>query len=106
MKELPLKYKERMKALLGKEFEDYELIVLSLQEKSFDAWKIDDDYSVIRVMNSDGEIALYQYDSVDGTLQRYAGLVAKETVEEVEDTEMSFMALLQKYYLLVWQLFR
>lgn len=81
-----------------KEFEDYELIVLSLQEKSFDAWKIDDDYSVIRVMNSDGEIALYQYDSVDGTLQRYAGLVAKETVEEVEDTEMSFMALLQKYY--------
>ena len=69
-----------------------------MQDKQFDAWKIDDDYSVIRVMNSDGEIALYQYDSVDGTLQRYAGLVAKETVEEVEDTEMSFMALLQKYY--------
>lgn len=82
----------------NEEFADYETIIVTLQDKQFDAWKIDDDYSVIRVMNSDGEIALYQYDSVDGTLQRYAGLVAKETVEEVEDTEMSFMALLQKYY--------
>lgn len=83
------------------EFADYETTIITLQDKQFDAWKIDDEYSVIRALNSDGEIVLYQYDSVDGTLQRYAGMVAKETVEEVEDTEMSFMALLQEYYLYI-----
>lgn len=83
-----------------KEFKNNKLTVLTLQEKTFDAWMIDDEYSVLLMMNADGEEVIYQYDSVDGTLQRYAGAVAKETVEE-EETEETFFSLLEKYHLYV-----
>ena len=83
------------------EFTDYETTTITLQDKSFDAWKVDEDYSVIRVMNHEGEIVLYQYDSLDGTLQRYAGAVAKEIVEEPQETEMTFFSFLEKYYLYI-----
>ena len=67
------------------EFADYELVVLTLQDKPFDAWKIDDEYSLLPFLNADGEEIIYQYDSVDGTLQRYAGPVSEvELTEPVE----------------------
>lgn len=84
----------------SKEFADYETTVITLQDKPFDAWKVDEEYSIIRAMNSDGEIVLYQYESLDGTLQRYAGAVAKETVEE-EETKETLFTLLEKYHLYV-----
>lgn len=83
-----------------KEFAGYETTTVTLQDKTFDAWKIDEEYSILRVMNSDGEIVFYQYDSLDGTLQRYAGVVEKETVEE-EETELTFFSFLEKYHLYI-----
>ena len=83
-----------------KEFAGYETTTVTLQDKTFDAWKIDEEYSILRVMNSDGEIVFYQYDSLDGTLQRYAGVVEKETVGE-EETELTFFSFLEKYHLYI-----
>ena len=83
------------------EFTDYDKTTITLQDKLFDAWKIDEDYSVICAMNSEGEMVLYQYDSFDGTLQRYTGVVAKETVKEQEETEMTFFSFLEEYHLYI-----
>lgn len=73
-----------------KEFASYELTVLTLQEKTFDAWKIDDEYSLLPFLNADGEEVIYQYDSVDGTLQRYAGPVSEVEEAEKEESEKPF----------------
>ena len=83
------------------EFKDNEITTLTVQDKTFDAWKIDEEYSVILVLNAEGEEALYQYDSVDGTFQRYARVVEKETVEEPEETKETFFSLLEKYHLYI-----
>ena len=83
-----------------KEFKQCEMITLTLQDKQFDAWKIDEEYSVIRVMNSDGEITFYQYDNIDGTLQRYGKSVAKE-IEETEEKEGKIFSLLKEYHLYI-----
>lgn len=80
-----------------KEFKQCEMITLTLQDKQFDAWKIDEEYSVIRVMNHDGEITFYQYDNLDGTLQRYAKPVDKTVEEEEEKSEI--FSFLEKYHL-------
>lgn len=85
----------------NEEFADCDMIPVTLQEKQFDAWKLDEEYSVIRVMNSDGEITFYQYDSLDGTLQRYAGPVAEETIEETKEPEMTFLSFLEDYSLYI-----
>ena len=53
------------------------------------------------MLNAEGEEALYQYDNVDGTFQRYAGVVEKETVEEPEETKETFFSLLEKYHLYI-----
>lgn len=92
---IPLKLDDRQ------EFADADTTTIMLQDKPFDAWKVDEEYSVIRAMNSEGEIVLYQYDSLDGTLQRYAAVVANETEEEPEETEMTFFTFLEKYYLYI-----
>ena len=84
-----------------KAFADYEIVTVTLQDKTFDAWKIDEEYRIIRVMNHEGENVLYQYDSVDGTFQRYARVVEKETVEEPEETKETFFSLLEKYHLYI-----
>ncbi len=83
----------------SKEFAKCEMTTLTLQGKQFDAWKLDDEYSVIRVMNHDGEITFYQYDSLDGTLQRYAKPVAQKVEEE--EKEFTFLSFLEKYHLYV-----
>lgn len=83
-----------------KVFADYEIATITLQDKTFDAWKIDEEYSIIRVMNHEGENVLYQYDSLDGTLQRYAGAI-EGTVEEPEKTKETFFSILGKYHLYI-----
>ena len=70
---------------LGKEvkaFSKNETVSLTIQDKSFDAWKLDEEFSVAYVMNQNGENALYRYDSVDGVFQRYTDVELK--VEDVE----------------------
>lgn len=83
-----------------REFKQCEMITFTLQEKQFDAWKIDEEYSVIRVMNSDGEITFYQYDNIDGTLQRYGKAVAWE-VEETKEKEGKIFSVLKEYHLYI-----
>ncbi len=83
-----------------REFKQCEMITLTLQDKQFDAWKIDEEYSVIRVMNSDGEITFYQYDNIDGTLQRYGKAVAWE-VEETKEKEGKIFSVLKEYHLYI-----
>ena len=53
------------------EFKDYDTVSVVYQEKGFDAWKLDDEFSVAYVVNQDGEEVLYRYDHVDGTFQRF-----------------------------------
>ena len=54
-----------------KEFAEAETVSLNVQEKNFDSWKLDDEFSVVYAMNQEGKEALYRYDSVDGIFQRY-----------------------------------
>lgn len=61
-------------------FADYEKTQITIQEKVFDAWKLDDEFSVVTALDQNGEEVLYRYDSVDGTFQRYAQI--EEVVEE------------------------
>lgn len=60
------------------EFADYDTVTLQVQEKSIDAWKLDEEFSVVYVMNQDGAEILYRYDIVDGTFQRYADIKTED----------------------------
>ncbi len=78
-----------------KEFEGVEQTAVTIASLQFDAWKLNDEYSVLCAMDSEGEMKLYQYDSVDGTLQRYAGKIeieatepGEEAVQDVADTTL------------------
>ena len=64
------------------EFKDHKTVSVTYQEKSFDAWKLNDDFSVAFVINQDGEEVLYRYDHVDGTFQRFTDV-------KVEDVDAS-----------------
>lgn len=78
-------------------FGAYEQINLNINDKSFFAWKLDDEFSVLLVMNQDGETLYYKYDSVDGTYQRYAEVPAADGVVIegiVEEDDRNF---LEKY---------
>lgn len=59
------------------QFKENEKTVILYSNQQLDAWKLDDEFSVVCAMNQDGEELLYRYDSVDGVFQRYV-----ETVEE------------------------
>lgn len=73
------------------QFAGSEQIILTLNDQSVAAWKLDEEFSVIKVMNQAGEELYYKYDSVDGTYQRYSdaqpseGVVIEGSLEE-EDT--------------------
>ena len=73
-----------------KEFANFELVALTLKDKSFDAWKVDDEYSLLPFLTIEGEEVIYQYDSVDGTLQRYAGPVSEVEATEPVEIEKPF----------------
>ncbi len=69
-----------------KEFETAEQTEITIANLQFDAWKLNEEYSVLCAMDNEGEVVLYQYDSVDGTLQRYAGEIEMGAAEPSEET--------------------
>ena len=72
-------------------FKGFEEIKLTLEEKEVPAWKLDQDFSVIRAYNQDGTEVYYRYDSVDGLIQRYTEPVEAPVIEEpVVEEEKTF----------------
>lgn len=53
------------------EFAKAQTVSLNVQNKTFDAWKLDEEFSVVYAMNQEGTKVLYRYDSIDGVFQRY-----------------------------------
>ncbi len=78
-----------------KAFADAETIVLDVQQKKLDAWKLNDEFSVVNALNQNGEKVLYRYDGVDGTFQRYANIQPEGT----EQTSKEPVGVANKYYL-------
>ncbi len=74
---------------------------LTVQDKTIEAWKIDEEFCVIPVLNAAGENVLYKFDSVDGTYQRYSEAVPEENEEtdEIDETkpENKMQGLLSEY---------
>lgn len=62
------------------QFEEKERTTIAYADKQFDAWRLDDEFSVVYAMNQDGEELLYRYDSVDGVFQRYVEVVEETTI--------------------------
>lgn len=62
------------------QFEENERTTIAYADKQFDAWKLDDEFSVAYAMNQDGEQLLYRYDAVDGVFQRYVEAVEETTI--------------------------
>lgn len=72
---------------------------LTVQGKAIDAWKIDEEFSVINAMTLEGEEILYKYDQVDGTFQRYSEAVPEKVEEVVEEEKQE--TFLDKYSLYI-----
>ncbi|MBQ8663097.1 MAG: cadherin-like beta sandwich domain-containing protein [Eubacterium sp.] len=76
------------------QFAGFEQVTLSIQNQSFFAWKIDEEFSVLKVMNQDGAELYYKYDSVDGTYQRFAEVKVSDNslvIEgEIEEDDRPF----------------
>lgn len=77
------------------EFEFYDKTTLQVQGKNVEAWKLDEEFSITYVMNQEGTEALYKYDSVDGTFQRYNDI----KVEDVEQTPIQKTWFPNEYYM-------
>ena len=77
-----------------------EMTTLLLQDKQFDAWKIDEEFSVIPVMNAEGEEVLYKYDQKEGTYQRYSEAVPEEVIVEEEQVD-TFLEYVEQYDLYI-----
>ncbi len=60
------------------QFAESEKTKIAYSGKQFEAWKLDDEFSIVCVMNEEGKELLYRYDSVDGVFQRYV----EQKVEE------------------------
>lgn len=77
-----------------KNFAEKETISVTLQDKHFSAWKLDEEFSVCYVINQDGVAALYRYDSVDGIFQRYT-----ESTVEVDKQNVKKALFPDDYYM-------
>lgn len=77
--------------------DSYSEAKLSLNEKEFPVWQDTENEGmyVFYAMNNSGEIGYYQYDSVEGTYQRFQPEAAEEVVEEKEDN--SFLGKVQAF---------
>ncbi len=53
-------------------------------EQELEAWKLDEEFSLVAVIAQDGVEKLYRYDKVDGTFQRYQEITVQEVEEEKE----------------------
>ncbi len=77
------------------EFAEYETCTLEVQGKRVNAWKLDEEFSIVYVMNQDGKKVLYKYDSVDGTFQRYNDI----KVEDVDQAPIEKTWFPNEYYM-------
>lgn len=75
-------------------FTGYKTTSLTLQGKTFEAWKLNDEFSVVYVLNQDGANALYRYDSVDGTFQRHTDIDMQDA--EPADAQLTWFP--SEYY--------
>ena len=76
--------------------DNYQEAKLSLNNKEFPVWQDTENEGmyVLYAMNSNGETGFYQYDSVDGTYQRF---VPAEAVEEEEADTSSILGKIQQF---------
>ncbi len=98
---IPVQLQDNIKA-----FENHERINIEISGNPYEAWKLSEEYSVICAMDSDGEIELYQYDTLDGTLQRFSGdVVINVSEQEPEETAKSpidkVLDVVSKYHLYI-----
>ena len=75
-------------------FTGYKTTSLTLQGKTFEAWKLNDEFSVVYVLNQDGANALYRYDSVDGTFQRHTDI----DIQDAEPADAQLTWFPSEYY--------
>lgn len=75
-----------------KEFAEHEIVPIKVQDKNFDSWKLNDEFSVVHAINQDGQEVFYRYDSVDGVFQRYV----QETITVSDDEKILFPS---EYYM-------
>ncbi len=55
-------------------YKNAEVITVQLQEQEFEAWKLDEEFSLVYAMNQTGDELLYRYDSVEEVFQRYTDM--------------------------------
>ena len=90
--------------------ENLQKTTMTVNGKEFPAWQNIDAsaYYVVYALNSDGEKGFYQYDTVDGTYQRYTPEKADKSDED-EDTKAGILNKLRnnldKVILAVWGIF-
>ena len=89
---IPMALNEEVQGL-----KDAEKIAVELKEKTFEAWKLDEEFSILYVMNHEGEYTWYRYDSVDETFQRYVD--TELVVESVEETDSNKTMFPNEYYM-------
>lgn len=77
------------------EFANCETAVINVQDKNLEAWELDEEFSVVYVLNQDGVETLYRYDEVDGTFQRYTDVI----FEEAEPVPVEKTLFPNQYYL-------
>ena len=68
---------------------------VQVQGKNFEAWKLDEEFSIVYAVNQDGDELLYRYDSVEEIFQRFTD--AELDLEPVE--VKPGVAIPNKYYL-------
>ncbi len=61
-------------------FKENEKVSITYLGKQFEAWKLDDEFSIVCVMNDEGKELLYRYDSIDGVFQRYVEVEEEKTL--------------------------
>ena len=69
-------------------YKNAEVITIQLGEQYFDAWKIDEEFSIVYAMNQDGDELLYRYDIVEEIFQRYTDVELDLDLEEEKETLM------------------
>lgn len=87
---------EKKDIKLPKEYQETEI---TLNDQVFPAWRNVEksDYYILYAMNNQGEKTLYQYDSVDGTYQRFDAPVVEE--EKKADSSLAKLTVFIEQYL-------
>lgn len=78
--------------------------MVNIEKHDFPGWKFKDaafkNYALIYVMNEKGEMAYYQYESTEKTLQLYSE-AAPYTLKEYNDTKKSMMNAIEKRNIII-----